>query len=494
MYEFCSDDDEMDEMENLLKKLRHEYEHSSQPKTSKVSFGRFLKIRLHPHSKSLESSRRMLSSPCEREETLPDEHDDTPRTDTELFLKTDSFCSKPDNCDISSIISDWESQDTASLSPKSDISNVSDFSTGSMPGPSSGIRFSLKNKKPRRSMKKYTSTNVTGETNTQTKGCSVDSNTQTQANKKPVCVILKPHNRLHYPADDSKSLPRRTPEPHQINLISGCCDQFERYYVEDDMEMDTEVSVSTESEIDEDGKQVPIHVRGPHGYKTSKLKFISDTLEVRNSEFCSVKQKTLDIDKFSFMAADLICQKENYNFRSCNDYDVEIANVCPLSGDVMAAVSIRMNAVYGRLGPPLKKYSASDHAKFLSDSRKEFDTCCILIWNVDTLVCRVEAYTPLRSLGSGLSMTEWEHRTFDMSRMLRFPRFSLGYFNVPCLMPRCVTHQVKSMKNGEEVVYPISITEINDKDNLTGFRMDKKREWYYEETDSEDEIDEALLL
>lgn len=476
MYEFCSDDDEIDEMESLLKTLRHEYEHSTQPKTSRVSFGRFLKIRLNPlsnPSKTLEISRKMQNSP----EVTTDETDDSSQTDTELFLKTDSICSKPDNCDISSIISDWESQDTASLSPKSDISNVSDFSTGSMPGTSSGIRFSLKNKKPRHSLKKYTSTS--SDMNTQNKACSLDPNT-----KKTVCVILKPHNRLHYPADDNKSQPRKTSEPHQNNLISGCCDQFERYYVEDEIESDTQV------EGDEgDDKKVPIIVRNSYGYKTSKLKLISDSLEARNNEFCSIKTKTLDIEQFCYKAADLICEKENYNFRSCNDYEIEIANICPLSGDVMAVVSIRMNALYGRLGPPLKKYAASDHAKFLADSRKQFDTCCILVWNVDTLVCRLEAYTPLRTLKPGLSVSEWDHRTFDMARMLRFP---LGYFNVPCLLPRCVTHQVKTP--GEDF-QPQSMTELHDKDNLTGFRLDKRRGRYEEtETDTEDEIDEALLF
>ncbi|KAI5711948.1 hypothetical protein M8J75_004490 [Diaphorina citri] len=507
MYEFCSDEDEMENARftNLLKELRYEYEHSSQPKTSKVSFGRFLKIRLNPQSKTPESTRKSQNSPNDREDMM---YDETPaaflsKTNTlesELFLKTDSFCSKPDNCDISSIISDWESQDTSSLSPKSDISNLSDFSTGSMPGTSTGIRFSLKNKKPRHCLKKYTSTNVT--TN------SVDSSSHAKALQKSVCVILKPHNRLCYPTDSTKSPPnnnnrvdRRTPEPHQIHLISGCCYDLERYYVFDErhfLEGDGEAQqAATENDVDccEDGNQVPILVRGPSRLWSSKLKLIPDLADITQNEYCSVKQKTLDIEQFCFKAADLICKNESYNFRSCNDYDVEIVNVCPLSGDVIAAVSIRMNAVNSRIAPPFKKYSLPDcpsrSAQFLCDLRKEYDTCCILIWNIDTLMCRVEAYTPLRPLNCNGNLAQWDNQTFDVARSLKFT--NLGYFNVPCFLPRSFAHKFKRDKCGDEI-FNESIKEIHDKDNLAGFRLDAKPSHQEDETDSEEDIDDMLLL
>uniref|UniRef100_A0A8D9DPM1 DDB1- and CUL4-associated factor 15 n=1 Tax=Cacopsylla melanoneura TaxID=428564 RepID=A0A8D9DPM1_9HEMI len=502
MYEFCSDDEmENARFSNLLKELRFEYKHSSQPKPSKLSCGRFLKIRLNP------PQRKGQNSPCERdemfEETPPTPTTTTaallPQTDSlqsELFLKTDSFCSKPDNCDISSIISDWESQDTCSLSPKSDISNLSDFSTGSTPGTSTGLRFSLKNKKPRLCLKKYTSTNIPSSVEASSTA-TASTGGERKLLHKSLCVILKPHNRLCYPVDDVKSSSCRlnhTPEPHahQINLISGCCYDLERYYVLDESQEQT-----IESEVDccEDGNQVPIVVRGPSRLWSSKLKHVSEPSQVLGNEYCLVKQKTLDIEQVCFKAADLICKNENYNFRSCNDYDVEIVNVCPRSGDVIASVSIRMNAVNSRTVPAFKKYPLPDcpnrAGQFLSELRKEFDTCCILVWNLDTQVCRVEAYTPLRPLPYNSNPTHWYNQTLDVARNLKFQ--NLGYFNVPCLLPRSFTHRLKTEKCGEEIVKE-SVREIHDKDNLVGFRLDDKFSQQEDETDSEDDIDETLLL
>lgn len=89
---------------------------------------------------------------------------------------------------------------------------------------------------------------------------------------------------------------------------------------------------------------------------------------------CVVRQDSLDIEQFSYKVAVIICKCQGYKFRFCNDYDIEIVDVssisfqvirsykyqplwtyffflfffvfkvCPLNGDILAIVFLRINA------------------------------------------------------------------------------------------------------------------------------------------------------
>ena len=84
-----------------------------------------------------------------------------------------------------------------------------------------------------------------------------------------------------------------------------------------------------------------------------------------------MRQTSLDIEQFCFKAADIICKCEGFKFWFCNDYDMEIVDVsiilillfknyclshcrlnvivfylqvCPLNGDILVVVCMRLNA------------------------------------------------------------------------------------------------------------------------------------------------------
>jgi hypothetical protein len=74
---------------------------------------------------------------------------------------------------------------------------------------------------------------------------------------------------------------------------------------------------------------------------------------VQNVPCCVVRQDSLDIEQFSYKVAVIICKCQGYKFRFCNDYDIEIVDVCPLNGDILAIVFLRINA-----DPPPNKTTA----------------------------------------------------------------------------------------------------------------------------------------
>lgn len=100
----------------------------------------------------------------------------------------------------------------------------------------------------------------------------------------------------------------------------------------------------------------------------------------QNVPCCVVRQDSLDIEQFSYKAAVIICKLQGYKFWFCNDYDIEIVDVswnskkkflrncvnsmytrvllftqvCPINGDIMAVVFMRINA------EPIKQSGAQD--------------------------------------------------------------------------------------------------------------------------------------
>lgn len=60
--------------------------------------------------------------------------------------------------------------------------------------------------------------------------------------------------------------------------------------------------------------------------------------------YVSINQLSFDIETFSYHIANWICSRFEKKFWHCSDYDIEIIDVCALSGDIICLLIMKIQA------------------------------------------------------------------------------------------------------------------------------------------------------
>ncbi|XP_012288698.1 uncharacterized protein LOC105704225 [Orussus abietinus] len=231
----------------------------------------------------------------------------------------------------------------------------------------------------------------TSESNPQDNNSSNDF----QSTDSEKCV-LRPLNQNQLPNGgmyrdrSSKLCSNASPLVPKVSLqypTIKCTAHFKRSYIEMDDEM---VSVITDVEDDETGGYVsyqcvlPIHV---HGSGYAQMQMISNSKAEKMMVPCViVHQLSFDIETFSHHIADWICTRFKKKYWHCSDYDIEIIDVCSLSGDVICLLIMKIQA--SELCNPTQ----------CSQERKLYDVGCKFTWNIDTNQYRITDVLPMLEL------------------------------------------------------------------------------------------------
>lgn len=60
--------------------------------------------------------------------------------------------------------------------------------------------------------------------------------------------------------------------------------------------------------------------------------------------YVSINQFSFDIETFSHHIAEWICKKFKKKYWHCIDYDIEIVEVCAISGDIICMLMMKIEA------------------------------------------------------------------------------------------------------------------------------------------------------
>ncbi|XP_017893081.1 uncharacterized protein LOC108632797 [Ceratina calcarata] len=163
-----------------------------------------------------------------------------------------------------------------------------------------------------------------------------------------------------------------------------CTAHFKRSYIELDDEM---ISVITDVEDEETGGYVsyqcvlPMHV---HGSGYVQMQMISNIKAERLIvPIVSINQRSFDIETFSHHIADWMCTIFKKRYWHCSDYDIEIIDVCALSGDIICLLIMKIQA------------SEINSQTQCSPERKQYEVGCKFTWNIDTSQYRITDILPL---------------------------------------------------------------------------------------------------
>ncbi|XP_050541162.1 uncharacterized protein LOC126905481 isoform X2 [Daktulosphaira vitifoliae] len=232
--------------------------------------------------------------------------------------------------------------------------------------------------------------------------------------------------------------------------LPGCAVKLERQYIEVDEEI---VSVSTDLD-EEDGITgslcaLPLSV---HGSGCAQMQMVnSSKINKQEKNICVIKQASLDFEHVSYKVAEIICNLEGHKFWCYNDYDCAIIDVCPLNGDILIALCIRLNTEEDKKPIPLCQ----------SECSRGFETKCVVLWNPQHDTCFLEAYWQLEIITNDPNCSSWNPARHEANILRQTP---LGFFNVPTAKEvRCLSHEVWSRQVGN--INP-SLLEIRDDENL----------------------------
>ncbi|XP_073973419.1 uncharacterized protein isoform X2 [Rhodnius prolixus] len=300
---------------------------------------------------------------------------------------------------------------------------------------------------------------------------------------------LKPHNtgnlrrelRLHRHSQTKKNTERSNFDLTDEMLkemdkgfghqpVSGCSVRFTRRYIEIDQEI-----TSTITDIEDDDIGTGFHCALPlsvHGSAYAQMEMISNQKAEKLGIWCAVvRQSSLDIEQFCYKAAESICNMEGYKFWFCSDYDTEVVRACPLTGDILSVLFIRLNAENMRLPPD----SPIDTLRKKADLRNIYETRCLYVWSPSTGCTYLEGYTSLVRVSS-ISARRWGPAAKE-AKCLRSScgsgSASKNSNNGIAGAGSCAAGKVRAfvhtMKDGRPVP---SVNLILDHDNLIGFRRD----------------------
>ncbi|KOC61593.1 DDB1- and CUL4-associated factor 15 [Habropoda laboriosa] len=276
--------------------------------------------------------------------------------------------------------------------------------------------------------------------------------------------VLRPLNQNQLPNGgisrdrSSKYSVNSSPLVPKINLqypSIKCTAHFKRSYIELDDEM---ISVITDVEDEETGGYVsyqcvlPMHV---HGSGYVQMQMISNSKAEKLIVPCvSINQLSFDIETFSHHIADWICMRFKKRYWHCSDYDIEIIDVCALSGDIICLLIMKIQA--SEIGSQTQ----------CSQERKQYEVGCKFTWNIDTSQYRITDILPMEEV----KPESWKPNCMNVPNF-RSPLWNPTRRLAPKLREKIqqpYAHTVRFLHN-EMTLAGESITRLYDLDNLVEF-------------------------
>jgi len=226
-----------------------------------------------------------------------------------------------------------------------------------------------------------------------------------------------------------------------------CRAKFTRRYIEVDDEL---ISVITDVEDDDLGASTGYHTALPlevHGSGYTQMYMVSkNKAEHLNLPCVRVQQRSLDLEQFCHETATGLCAAADKKFWFCNDYDVEVVDMDPHSGDVVAVAVVLIQAAIVTKSHG-QKYNVS------SLSRKQYQAGFKFCWNIDSGQYYVVDSDPLKEISA---FRQEPSGVWNPARHAAIPlakRYGTHAHNVRCL-------------TNDSVITGISLKAIVDPDNL----------------------------
>jgi hypothetical protein len=158
-----------------------------------------------------------------------------------------------------------------------------------------------------------------------------------------------------------------------------------------------------------------------------------------------VEQRSLDLEQFCHETATRLCDTAGKKFWFCNDYDVEVLDLDPVSGAVTCVAVVLIQAAI------LTKHNSTNY-KMSSLHRMQYQATFKFCWNVDSGQYYVVDSDPLKEISS----CKEPSGVWNPARQAALP-----------LHKRFLTHcaGVRVLTN-ESVILGTSLKAIVDPDNL----------------------------
>ncbi|XP_064106523.1 uncharacterized protein LOC135215584 isoform X1 [Macrobrachium nipponense] len=160
----------------------------------------------------------------------------------------------------------------------------------------------------------------------------------------------------------------------------NCVVDFNRRYIEVDDEL---VSIITDIEDDELGTATGYHNALPlevHGSGYTQMHMISNSkAEKLMAPGVLVRQISFDVEQFCHEMAQRLCAEVGKKYFFCSDYNVEIVDVCPSSGNIVALASVLVQAA-----TLVKGLSKTVRSPLSSLSRHQYKTTATFVFNMDS--------------------------------------------------------------------------------------------------------------
>jgi len=233
-----------------------------------------------------------------------------------------------------------------------------------------------------------------------------------------------------------------------------CKVKFTRRFIEVDDEL---ISVITDVEENEERTilalpgflfALPMEV---HGAGYTQMQMVSNTVAERLTHNCiRVEQRSLDLEQFCHETATKLCAATNKKFWFTNDYDVEVIDLDPGSGDVVAVAVILIQAA-------ILTKSQSTKFNVSSLSRKHYQASFKFKWNLETGNYSVVDSDPFKEMyGFKESPDHWNPaRSVAASYIRKF---------------RCEDTRIKVLNN-QSVINGASLKAVVDPENLVALIM-----------------------
>lgn len=228
------------------------------------------------------------------------------------------------------------------------------------------------------------------ETDEQQTVCISDSDVSgLMVDTMPVPELLSPGGMMK--KEDHALISPRSGQPPRFHA------KFTRRFIELDDEM---ISVITDVEEDDFGLQsngyhtaLPLEVHGA-GYQP--LAMISNSKAEKLTGRCiKITQRSFDLEVFCHHMALKLCQAANKKYWFLNDYDVEVVDLDPETGDVILVAVVLVNAT-----TVTKKVSQREKYSISSLHRHQYQASFKFSWNIDTAEIGVIDSDPLKEIGA----------------------------------------------------------------------------------------------
>ena len=208
--------------------------------------------------------------------------------------------------------------------------------------------------------------------------------------RQPVTLTPKKNEGQVLKPLDGNTPSKKSPSAEKFHA------KFTRRFIELDDEL---VSVMSGIEFDDDGVDVGYQAGGGyhsalplevHGAGYQALTMISNLkAEKLNKKCVKVQQNSLDVDWFCHDMAQKLCAAAGKKYWYCNDYDVEVVDLDPASGDVICVAVVLVTATFA---------SDSQSVQISALQRHLHQGTLKFCWNVDTGHCRLIDSEPLKEL------------------------------------------------------------------------------------------------